>query len=122
MRRDNFFLSKTFNNCFNISLNDKNAEFYRMGTKSFDDMSLIKRLLTQRNKNLSRRLHIKVLSRDTADFYTNVVRDTINYREENKIVRNDFMNLLIQMKNSSGDDNLTFNQVAAQCFIFFLAG
>lgn len=38
---------------------------------------------------------------DKADeaFYINLVKDTIKYREDNQVVRNDFMQLLINMKN-----------------------
>lgn len=71
---------------------------------------------------MARKLHLKVIPDEISDFYTTVVRDTINYREQNDVVRNDFMNLLIELKNSKADNALTLNQVAAQCFIFFLAG
>jgi cytochrome P450 family 6 len=104
------------------SLCDKNAEFYRMGTKSFESLSIIKRIMLSNNKNVARKLHVKFLPEDISSFYMNVVRETVEYREKNKIVRNDFMNLLIQLKNSKSDDAITFNQVAAQCFVFFLAG
>lgn len=49
----------------------------------------------------------------------NVVRETIEYREKNKISRNDFLQLLLQMKK---EGVLTFEQIAAQCFVFFLGG
>lgn len=93
-----------------------------MGTKSFDNMNIVKRIIMSRNRSLARKLHLKVIPDEISDFYTTVVRDTINYREQNDVVRNDFMNLLIELKNSKADNALTLNQVAAQCFIFFLAG
>jgi cytochrome P450 family 6 len=74
-------------------------------------MNLIKRVLMSRNRELARKLHMKQIPEDISNFYMGVVRDTIKYREENKVERNDFMDLLIKMKNSKGDDALTFNQV-----------
>ncbi|KAJ8977035.1 hypothetical protein NQ317_017709 [Molorchus minor] len=68
-----------------------------------------------------------------------VVRKTVNYRERDNIYRKDFLHLLLQLKNRGvvADDEmimetdedkkktrsfLTFNELAAQCFVFFLAG
>lgn len=33
------------------------------------------------------------------EFFTGVVKDTIEYREKNKVVRNDFLQLLMELKN-----------------------
>lgn len=49
----------------------------------------------------------------------NVVRETIDYRQKHKISRDDFLQLLLQMKE---EGVLTFEQIAAQCFVFFLGG
>ncbi|CAD7079478.1 unnamed protein product [Hermetia illucens] len=64
-----------------------------------------------------------------------IVRETVDYREKNNIRRNDFMDLLIQLKNHAkidGDDHesiesqiiekRTFKELAVQAFIFFLGG
>ena len=54
----------------------------------------------------------------------------MEYREKNDIVRPDFMNLLLQIKNKGkiNDDTgasigkISFDEMAAQCYVFFLAG
>ncbi|CAH0549080.1 unnamed protein product [Brassicogethes aeneus] len=76
---------------------------------------------------LGRALGLRQLSKDVSDFFSKVVKDNIDYREENNIVRKDFFQILMEMKSkndeSEGDGNsLTFNEIAAQCVIFFLAG
>lgn len=48
-----------------------------------------------------------------------VVRDTIEYRQKNGVIRNDFMQLLMELKQ---EGSVTYEQVAAQCFVFFLGG
>lgn len=77
-------------------------------------------------KDLAKKLHIKVIRDDTSEFFLNVVKETVKYREETSLVRNDFMHLLIQLKNEKdamkGSNNLTVEEIAAQAFIFFLAG
>jgi cytochrome P450 family 6 len=80
-------------------------------------------MLLSRNRDLARKLRMKILPEDISSFYMNVVRDTVKYREDNKVERNDFMDLLIKMKNSNGDDKLTLNQVRtfhsqAHCYRF----
>jgi len=91
-----------------------------MGTKSFDTMNIAKRVLMARNRSLARKLRMKMLPEDISSFYLNVVKETVEHREKNPSeVRNDFMSILVKMKSSHA---LTLNQVAAQSFVFFLAG
>lgn len=79
---------------------------------------------------LAKRLHMKDTVADVENFFMGVVRDTMRYREENEVKRNDFMNLLLELKNNQsalraeGEDytNLTFSEIAAQAFIFLVAG
>ncbi|XP_060531565.1 uncharacterized protein LOC132705147 [Cylas formicarius] len=71
------------------------------------------------------------------DFFTKMVKDTIEYREKNNVFKKDFMHLMIQLKNRGylsddgkllkteegmGADSLTEFEVIAQCLFFFLAG
>lgn len=69
---------------------------------------------------------IKALRDEVSEFFMNVVRSTIDYREKNNIERNDFMDLLIKLKNKGNDSELstglTVNEIAAQSFLFFAAG
>ncbi|XP_070493749.1 probable cytochrome P450 6a21 [Chironomus tepperi] len=53
------------------------------------------------------------------DFFTKTVCDNIEYREKNNIQRDDFFQMLMNMKN---DGAMTFNEVAANSFIFLIAG
>ncbi|XP_055375911.1 probable cytochrome P450 6a21 [Condylostylus longicornis] len=110
------------------SLKDPNAEFRLMGRKIFNE-GRFGRIFTANFPDFSRKLGIKGTSDDVSAFFMKAVKDTVEYREQNKISRNDFMDLLIQLKNEKTigieDDkngNLTFQQVAAQAFVFFIAG
>lgn len=85
--------------------------------------------------------------KEPAEFFLKIIEDTVHYRETNNVRRKDFMDLLLQLKNqgelqenektTNGNDlnnnnsssngkivaaKLTMNELAAQCFIFFLAG
>ncbi len=74
----------------------------------------------------ARALHFKMNEDDVVEFFTNVVRETIESRQKYSIRKKDFMQLLIDLmvKNEHclEEDKLTFYEIAAQAFVFFLAG
>lgn len=81
-------------------------------------------------QNLSRQLGCRFTTMRTEKFFFKIIEETIEYREKNNVRRHDFMDLLLQLKNKGkldddkgeAGDLLTFNEIAAQCFVFFLAG
>lgn len=102
------------------SLADKSTKFYQMGLKALSSIKLVKRAFLMTYRELGRKLHMTTTTKEVEDFYMDVVKSTLKYREENpNIQRNDFMDLLIKLKISG---SLTVNQIAAQSFIFILAG
>lgn len=108
------------------SLEDPDAKFRQMGRKIFETPKnrRIKRFFMLQSRSLARFLGITTTNKETAEFFLGAVKDTVSYREEKNIQRNDFMDLLIKLKktNESDDDKLTLNEISAQAFIFFLAG
>ncbi|OAD56723.1 Cytochrome P450 6B4 [Eufriesea mexicana] len=58
-------------------------------------------------------------------YFTNLVADTMKYRKENKVYRPDFIHILMELKehpDSIEEFKLTNEILAAQAFIFFVAG
>lgn len=114
------------------SLENPESMFRHYGRKVFDDphLSPFMQMLVIQYPKLGQKLHIKVLSPDVAEFFLDSVGKTIEYREKNNVRRNDFMDLLIQLKNGSDLENenakqsekLSLEEVAAQAFLFFAAG
>ncbi|CAH1101562.1 unnamed protein product [Psylliodes chrysocephalus] len=75
------------------------------------------------NHNILRAFNFTAFNQHINDFYVNTTLSTIKYREENNIVRNDFMNLLIQMKNSKNEhERLSISEIVGQSFVFYIAG
>nr|AHJ10931.1 cytochrome P450 6EV10 [Chironomus kiiensis] len=58
--------------------------------------------------------------RFVTDFFLKTVRENMEYREKNNIRRNDFFQLLLDIKNSYV--GMTLNEIAANSFAFFTAG
>lgn len=109
------------------SLEDENAEFRRMGRAVFDKPrhGIAVSILIGGFRDLSKKIGVKTVRDDVAKFFMNVVRETVEYREKNNVQRNDFMDLLIKLKNEETSDAskaVTLNEIAAQAFVFFLAG
>lgn len=79
------------------SIKDPNSEFRTMGRKVVEPSlaSVIRLMLGI----LMPKLGIRILPWEVTQFFISAVRDTIQYREQHNIVRNDFMQQLIQLKN-----------------------
>ena len=111
----------------------KNSDnlFMKMGKKVFylSPFRTIKMFVMSSYTNLARKLGMRFTDMDVEEFFLGSFRETLKYREENNIVRSDFMNTMIQFKkeaendmhNEKSDDTL-FNELAAQCYMIFVAG
>ena len=64
-------------------------------------------------------LNVHTIEKDVHDFFMNLAREMTEYREKNGNSRKDFMQSLIEMKKSG---SLTVEEIAANSFVFFLAG
>nr|CAD7610661.1 unnamed protein product [Timema genevievae] len=135
------------------SMKESDSEFRRMGNKIFkpNHRTSIVRSISLFFRPIFWILKPAAMSQEVNDFFIDLFKDSMSYREKNKVVRNDFLQLLIQLKNkgkvdedrlSSKDDihltitekvsaadaekdeplEMTDTLLAAQCFVFFLAG
>jgi cytochrome P450 family 6 len=132
------FTTDIIGNCaFGIDcncLNDPEAEFLKMGLNIVHDsrISMLKRLIMTTYPNLARKLKYRLIPERISNFFMGVVNEVIEHREKSQVEKNDFMNSLIQLKNTGTliDDRgmkehvgkVTMNEVAAQAFVFFLGG
>lgn len=105
------------------SFKTKDNEFAYYSNRMFQPtpMELFRGIFTTSFPRFSKLLRLKLTPSDVAEFFWKKVEDTVSYRETNNIVRNDFLQLLIDIKNNqTGEDTLTLGEIAAQGFIFFL--
>ncbi|KAB0797172.1 hypothetical protein PPYR_08166 [Photinus pyralis] len=110
------------------SFKDDDAAFRHHGRALFntqDKLNRAKRGLANIFPTLSRMLGVALLPKESTQFFFNAVRDTIQHREKNNVVRNDMLQILIELQKSnkeSGKPMLTMEQMAAEAFVFFIAG
>lgn len=120
-------------------INNPTSRFREMGKKmiNFPKSKALKLILASTFQKQARLLGVRWNDVDVTKFFMNVVRETIQYRRQSGLRRNDFMQLLIDMMKDDCDeyannknikaqrDNnecLTFDEIAAQAFVFFFAG
>ena len=82
-------------------LKNPDAEFRKWGRKVFELSAATKIFRTVTLLLPSFRRFIEFPPKDVSKYFMKMVRDTVEYREENDVKRNDFMQLLIQMKNET---------------------
>lgn len=111
------------------ALEDEDSVFRDFGRKLFSSTTYqrFKRTFATTFPDLAKFLGISLSRKPLAKFITDLVQDTIDYREKNNYTRNDFMQLLIELKNNKpkGDNDgkpLTLDEIASQAIVFFAAG
>lgn len=124
-------------------LDNPNTEFRKYGSLSFEPkgFDVLRQTLNMTAPWLMKYLGMRGINKNITNFFLNLVRETVSFRESNNIYRKDFMHLLIQLKNqgklladtdaifdkrtnriAQNNMNLTVEEIAAQSFVFFLAG
>lgn len=129
------FTTDVIGNCaFGIECNtlrNLNEEFRKMSKKPLTELRHGAILTTFQLSfpNLARRLRMRIVPEDVHKFFMGLVEETIAQREQEQIKRNDFMEMLIELKKGSftlesGEvvKGLHIGELAAQAFVFFLAG
>lgn len=117
------------NVAFGLELNaikDKNSEFHQMAMKVFkpSPFFFLRAFFLTSFKDIGQALRMRFFPQDVADFFMRTIKETVDYRLSNNIERNDFMDMLLKMYKAKegSEEKLTFNQLASQCFLFFVAG
>lgn len=82
-------------------------------------------------RSLARSLRCRIFKRSVREFFIPLLGNTVKHREDKQIFRNDFLNMVMNLKNRGTifDDKpindagkITFLEMCAQSFIFFFAG
>ena len=102
---------------------EENSPFREYGRKALQvqPLLMLRLVFAMLCPNVAKRLGVTAVPKDVSGFFMKVVKDTIHYRETNKVSRNDFLQILIDLKNQDSNA-LTIEEAAAQCFVFFLGG
>ncbi|KAJ9580922.1 hypothetical protein L9F63_023894, partial [Diploptera punctata] len=88
------------------SLKDPNSIFRQMGREltNTGTMNTIKLMLLFFIPALSSILKIRFITKKFEDFFMQMVKDVTTYRKENNVTRNDYIDMLIKLKEASNNN------------------
>jgi len=102
------------------ALSNENSEFREMGRKAF---SLTWRnILRIRIRQMFPWLYNTLgqfLQTDVTKFFTRVIVESMDYREKNNIIRNDFIDVLRELRNYPGRKLDDIGKYRANSYLFF---
>ncbi|EDW08931.1 cytochrome P450 6a2 [Drosophila mojavensis] len=114
------------------TLRNPDTDFRKMASKSLVEMrhGVLLTAFQFSFPNLARKLGMRAIPEDVHQFFMGLVKATIALRERENIKRNDFMQMLIELKqkgsftmdNGEVVSGLDVGELAAQVFVFYLAG
>lgn len=107
------------------SLKERESEFKFFGQKATKEHFRYIFQFNTKYINIMQLFNIKYHSQETTNFFTNLVKETLEYREKHNIRRSDFIDILIQLKNDPKvveECAFTLEQIVGQAFLFFAAG
>lgn len=128
---------------FGIDVNtieNPNNDFRKYGRQIFElsFQNALRQTLNFVAPKLMSIFKIHIVDREVEDFIFGIVEQNLEYREKNNVTRKDFFQLLIQLRNTGtvqldgkwetvikSDEShkmMTINEIAAQVFVFFVAG
>lgn len=87
--------------------NPEGKSFKEMVRKAFPTSKFIVVIVMLQNlyKAFSNVLGLKVFSKDVSEYFVNLSKETVKYRKQNEIRRNDFLQLLLDLKEREDSNN-----------------
>ncbi|XP_023247965.1 probable cytochrome P450 6a13 [Copidosoma floridanum] len=109
------------------AISDEDSEFRKIGRSLFANTvhNRLRRSLKILPHWLARLVKPFIYEKGTVDFFINTVKQTMDRRAKSTARRNDFVDLLMDIKNDPKeihDEEMTDMLITAQIFIFFIAG
>ncbi|GJQ70346.1 hypothetical protein Trydic_g22780 [Trypoxylus dichotomus] len=103
------------------SFESPNSEFRKIGARILQpSLSLnIKMLVMVLFPACAKLLRIRFIPQYAVDYFKNIIKSTLKYRKENEIIRNDFLDVITQMKFKPSDSPLGEDDITAHAISFF---
>lgn len=100
-------------------LQNEDSDFLRYGKRLFHlkPYEVVKTLFASEFPEIGRKLGFRLTAKDAGDFFMRTFLETLEYREKNKISRNDFVSLLLNMK-----DTYKPTELAAEALLIYMGG
>ncbi|KAF7400443.1 hypothetical protein HZH66_005627 [Vespula vulgaris] len=114
---------------FGISINsmrDRDNDFYVLGREAtnFDTIKTLKFVLMRSFPRVSKLFKLRLIPGKISNFFEKVVKEVIDNRDKNNIVRPDMIQLMMEARNKRAEmgQELSLMDIVAQAFSFFFGG
>ncbi|XP_050527991.1 uncharacterized protein LOC126898087 [Daktulosphaira vitifoliae] len=112
------------------SITDTDSPFRKAGKAVFNPTfeTLLSQMVTMISPSLKKILHLQDMPASVVEFFKTAFSDTIKYREDNNILRNDLVQCLMQantdlvINKKEPSVEFKYTDIVANAFIMFLAG
>nr|WET52726.1 cytochrome P450 [Phaedon brassicae] len=109
--------------CRSFTDTDKNFMNHGRQALETDRKGQLRLLFGQFFPDFARKLGLRQIKKEVSDFFYKVILDTVDKRKKNNVERNDFLQLLMNMKeNSNGGSPLSTDDLVALSFGLFIGG
>ncbi|KAF5292073.1 hypothetical protein FQR65_LT11339 [Abscondita terminalis] len=111
-------------NCNSFKNPDSEFRKHTKNVFKYESWDALKSIVGHTNPPLARFLRIRAIAERDSTFFMTIIRQTFELRKTNDSKRNDFVQLLIDLKDSETEEEAfqwTFEVLAAQAFLFFFA-
>lgn len=106
------------------SFGKERSEIHHYGRKFFDlpARKLFQAIIMFTFPPLGDALGLSVTDKTVTEFFMRLVKETVEYREKNNVVRKDFLQLFLDLRQQEGWENFSLEDITSQSFLFFGAG
>lgn len=108
------------------SFRSDDAPFRKMGKELFRSTwtSKVSLLLSRLAPKTAQNIGITNIPTNVTEFFAHVIEQTVQYRRKNNIVKNDFMQLLMDLNVATerSENPFTFDELIGNLITFFIAG
>uniref|UniRef100_A0AAT9UTE7 Cytochrome P450 6PW4 n=1 Tax=Maconellicoccus hirsutus TaxID=177089 RepID=A0AAT9UTE7_MACHI len=106
------------------TIKDGNSMFKLMASRAFLRTFIAKWVIITRSVFpwLKKMLKVPIVNKSVNEFFHKLTNETVKHRDSNGIQRNDFLQVLLNMRGNNDKIEITNDLLTAQCFLFFVAG
>ncbi|XP_026830563.1 uncharacterized protein LOC105277280 [Ooceraea biroi] len=106
------------------SMKDPTNTFFVYGkdATNFSGFRTLKFLFLRTFPRLANILHVRMITKHVSDFFTGIIKSTIDMRDSENITRPDMLQLMMDIRGKEGRRELDIDDMTAQAFIFFFGG
>ncbi|KAK9695726.1 Cytochrome P450 [Popillia japonica] len=109
------------------SFKDPDAEFKKFGYQvtKVSPRNKVYNFMKFVAPSVGKIIHVRRVTLEMENFVINMIQGVLDYRKSGKVVRNDFMQLFLELERkakANNEDSFTIEEIAAQAYVFIVGG